>query len=362
MRETTKLINLENIGKKLEEVASKSLDECSVKMEKDILIFPVGPVPNKGFTEKFASELVDGVLAKTGFGKQQPQYQKDSSTRVNTAEVIDKFIEDRKFRGCRLGTTANYERFLKRSFNGFSHVPTDPTIIRGILSNFNGDTKLTYWLYFSAFYRFCEEEYSLPNPMVKVPRPNKRKTLPDHLNPEQKAQLQEADLSVRDRAVINLFAETAVRPGEVAGTYGNHPLRFCDIHEGHIEVSGKTGERIIPIRPKMRLMLLSLKDSRSADAPVFTSDNNGAALTRWGLHKVVKRAFATADIKGVKACPYTLRHSFGGDFLAQGGDVATLQRILGHKNVTTTMIYTHIADKAVFDAYRRHGPGANNNK
>lgn len=282
------------------------------------------------------------------------------SSSISTTEAIDKFIEDRKFRERGPGTVANYDQFLKRSFNRLTRVPTDPAIIRGILSNFNANTRRTYWLYFSAFYHFCEQEYGLPNPMVRVPKPAKAKTLPDHLNPQQKQQLQGANLCHRDRVIINLFVETAVRPGEVAG-YGNHPLRFCDIHEEHIEVSGKTGERIIPIRPEMRNMLLSLKDSRSADAPVFTN-NQGYALTRWGFGKVVKRAFNAARIKGVKACPYTLRHSFGGDFLAQGGDVASLQKILGHKNITTTMIYTHIADKAVFDAYRRYAPGANNNK
>lgn len=282
---------------------------------------------------------------------------------VFTAEAVDRFIQDRKFRECRPGTVANYEQFLKRSFSGLAYVPTDPAIIRGILGEFSGDTKLTYWLYFSAFYRFCEQEYpGFPNPMVRVPKPHKGKALPDHLNPQQKQQLQEANLGPRDRVIIKLFAETAVRPGEVAGTYVDHPLRFCDIYEAHIEVSGKTGERIIPVPSELRDMLHSLKGGRPADAPVFTSDNNGAALSRWGLGKVVKRAFAIADIRGVKACPYTLRHSFGGDFLAQGGDLASLQRILGHKHIATTMIYTHIADKAMFDAYQRYGPGANNNK
>lgn len=137
-------------------------------------------------------------------------------------------------------------------------------------------------------------------------------------------------------------------------------LRFCDIYDDHLKVSGKRGERVVPITPELRDMLCLLQDSRSEDSPIFVNERNGHYLTVWGLRKVVKQAFNVAGITGVKPTPYTLRHSFAGDFLARGGDLATLQKILGHSNITTTMIYTHISDRAVADAYRKHGPRANN--
>lgn len=277
---------------------------------------------------------------------------------LSAKEAIDAFLEDRKFRDCSPKTLGNYSHFLRRFVGQFSHVPTDHRMIRQLLSNYKGKTKETYWLYFSAFYGFLEKEYGLPNPLARLPAPHEPRRVPSHLNPEQKARLAEIKLNPRDRALVNLFCESAVRPGEILDSHG-HPLRFCDIHEDHIRVAGKRGERIVPITPQTRDRLLSLQGSRPSDSAVFTRDD-GHPLTYWGLRKIVDTAFKKAGITGVKVCPYTLRHSFAGDFLARGGDLATLQKILGHANVKTTMIYTHIADQQVMDSYRRHGPSAIN--
>ncbi|NVM23476.1 MAG: tyrosine-type recombinase/integrase [Desulfobacterales bacterium] len=277
---------------------------------------------------------------------------------INAKEAISAFLEERKFRNCSPKTLYNYSHFLPRFIGQFSQVPTDHKLIRGLLNNYKGKTKETYWLYFSAFYGFLEKEYGLLNPLARLTPPHEPKGMPSHLNPEQKVRLAEINLNPRDRALVNLFCESALRPGEVLDSHG-HPLRFCDIYEDHIRVSGKRGERIVPITPQSRDGLLSLQGSRPADSAVFTRDDDHA-LTYWGLRKIVGTAFKKAGITGVKLCPYTLRHSFGGDFLARGGDLATLQKILGHANVKTTMIYTHIADTQVMDSYRQHGPSAIN--
>jgi len=278
---------------------------------------------------------------------------------LSVKEAIAAFLEDRKFRECSPKTLGNYSHFLRRFIGQFNQVPSDHKLIRSILSNFKGQTKETYWLYFSAFYRYLEHEYGLPNPMARLPRPREQRRLPSHLNPEQKIRLAQVSLSPRDRALVSLFSESAVRPGEVIGDSRGHPLRFCDIYEDHIRVSGKSGGRIVPITPQTRDGMLQLQGSRPSGSPVFTADD-GHALTYWGLRKIVATAFRKAGITAVKQGPYTLRHSFGGDFLAQGGDVATLQKILGHANIKTTMIYTHIADKQVMNSYRRYGPSAIN--
>lgn len=274
-----------------------------------------------------------------------------------TKEAIDAYLDDCRFRGCSERTIFNYGNFLYRVLKPFEKIPTDHRVVRHILSNYKGETMTTYRRYLFGFYRFMQEEYEFPTPMTKVPKPREEKRIPDHLNPEQKRNLKESKLSPRDRALTDLFADSAVRPGEVADSHG-HPLRFCDIYEDHIKVTGKKGERIVPITAETRDRLLAFQGNRPSDSPVFLGKKG--ALTQWGIRKVIKRAFAAAGIRGVKACPYTLRHSFGGDFLAQGGDVAILQRILGHANIKTTMIYTHIADKAVMSGYQKHGPRADN--
>ncbi len=312
---------------------------------------------------KFPEEILDSLtpgmtirVDESGAVRVEKPADPPSRPLLSTKEAIDAFLGDCKFRCCSERTIYNYGSVLHRVLGPFDHVPTDHKVIRRVLSNFKGETMATYRRYLFGFYHFMQEEYGLANPMPKVPKPRQEKRLPDHLNPEQKRQLEEASLSLRDRALLSLFAESALRPGEVADSH-RHPLRFCDIYQDHVKVAGKRGERIVPVTVETTDRLFALQGSRPSDSPVFLG-NNGQALTHWGIRKVVQRAFAAAGIRGVKACPYTLRHSFGGDFLAQGGDLAMLQRILGHANIKTTMIYTHIADKAVMDSYRQHGPGA----
>lgn len=275
---------------------------------------------------------------------------KIAKTAKSPSDIRKEYLDDCRFRGCTRRTTTNYGNLLNHFLHGRKQIPTEPAEIRGFLASFKANTYRTYWHHLSAFYQYLEREYGLANPMPKVPKPREDKGLPAHLNPEQKTQLEQAELSRRDRAIIKLLADTAIRPGEVCGEHG-HPLRFCDIYDDHIKVWGKRGERVVPINAETRSLLLSLQQGQPSDNPVIR-------LTEWGLRKVVRRAFRAAGIAGVRASPYTLRHSFGGDYLARGGDLATLQKILGHANVKTTMVYIHLADKQMFSSYKRYGPGA----
>lgn len=316
---------------------------------------PLSGLPDEPGVADIGLEAIQDIKQDSPFVEVVPRGKRKRKALAG-GELVREFVEDRAFRGCTQRTLTNYSNVLTRFLDGSGQViPTDPAAVRRFLAPFKGSTKETYWRYLSGFYGFLETEYGFASPMPRVPKPPRGKRLPSHLNPEHKRLLEETELNPRDRAVIRLFAECAVRPGEVAGDRG-HALRFCDIYEDNILVSGKTGDRAVPIMPQLRDVLLALQDGRPADSPVFLGHKG--PLTTWGLRKVVRKAFRAASITGVKASPYTLRHSFGGDFLARGGDLATLQKILGHANVKTTMIYTHIADKAVFDAYRKYGPGA----
>ena len=247
---------------------------------------------------------------------------------------------------------------MRRFFKEYSTIPTDPKVIRHLLAPFKGNTILTYWRWLSAFYTYLESEHSLPNPMCHVPKPKVSKKLPDHLGSEQKRVLADTELSTRDMAIIKLFLETAARPGEVAMKHG-HPLRFCDIYDDHIEVCGKKGDRFIPITYELKDALLSLQDGRPSDAAVFVN-KYGNPMTEPRLRKVVRQAFNKAGIDTARPTPYTLRHSFAGEFLNNGGNIAALRQILGHSKIETTMIYTHISDKSVVESYRKYGPRGNN--
>jgi len=319
------------------------------------------PEPDKIDTE--IDQLGAEVEKKAGELLKQAASQAIVKRQIGVETALAEFAKDRKQRGRREQSTIkhNYIPFLRRFFAGDETVPTDPEIIGKRLEPYSQNTHNTYWLYLHAFYHFLEVKHGLPNPMTPdtVPRPGTEDTLPRHLNPEEKRQLEDvkSKLTPRDRALIDLLQGTAIRPGEVVGDNGHHPLRFCDIYDNHIEVSGKVGERVVPISPELRDDLLSLRDGHPADSPIFLADRGGR-LTQSGLGKIVKRAARQAGIKG-RVTPYSFRHSFGAEFLAGGGDLATLQRILGHKHIETTMIYTHLADRQMIDTYRRTR-GANN--
>lgn len=312
--------------------------------------FPRGPeVDLKQYRPVLEPPEIVAKVGKSGWQLPQP---------LPSKLALQEFRENLDFVGRSQTTITTYTSCVGRFLEGHEEVPADYRVVRGFLAQFKGrNTRNTYYLILASFYSFLEREHGLPNPMPKVGKPGLDKTLPDHLNPEQREQLLSAPLSPRDEAMLRLLAETGVRPGEIAGQHG-HPLRFCDIYSEYMEVSGKTGERIVPVSPEMRDRLKQLREGGPSDSPIFR--NRGNALTTWGIRKLVKRAFSAAGIRGVRPCPYTLRHSFGGEFLSRGGDVAFLQKILGHRDIKTTMVYTHIADRAVLDAYRRYSPGANN--
>ena len=335
MRETTKLINLENIGKKLEEVASKSLDECSVKMEKDILDIPVGPVLVKGFTEKFASELIDGVLAKQGFGKQQPQYQKDSSTRVNTAEVIDKFLNAKQVR-VKPVSLKSYGDTLRAFARYYPTLPTEPEPIEQYLARYSAEntSARNVYIVLRLFYKFVSERLNLPNPILKVEKPRGRAKPPEHLSVKQARALLDAIESDRERGLVYVLLGLGLRLSEALR------LRFCDIGERTILITGKERVEPMPLISEIREALLKLADGCCPDDHVFRGRQG--ALSEPTIQLIIKKLFARAGISGVRSSPHTLRHSRGVIQSIAGLDSYSSRRLLRHASTEMTDKYTEL--------------------
>lgn len=150
-----------------------------------------------------------------------------------------------------------------------------------------------------------------------------------------------------------LFSEVGPRPGEIADP-ADHLLRFVDIHGDHMEIEGKVGPRAVPISPGLRQALLGLRGGRPLDDPVFLDDRCTHYLTVSGLRRSVRRVMEGAGIsRGVKLCPYTLRHSVGTQAVEDGTDLDVVQRVLGHRSINTTMKYRHISGAQVKAAWKR---------
>lgn len=222
-------------------------------------------------------------------------------------------------------------------------VPESPEAIEGYLA-LRGPSAYTRHAHFRvlrSFFRWLHERYGLADPMrlLKAPvlRPKPMRTLS---LAELTRLLEATEGSVRDRVLVMLLVDTGLRIGEA------HSLTAQALGDGVITVRGKTGERIVPVST---LVLDLLRE-------VLPWAGAKGRLTLSGLQQVVRRAMARAGITGARASPHTLRHSFAKQYLMAGGDVFSLQRIMGHRELATTQRYLALVDGDIITQHRRFSP------
>lgn len=200
-----------------------------------------------------------------------------------------------------------------------------------------------------------------PTERIESPRVGRR--LPDVLTRDEVLALLEApdperDLYWRDRAILELFYATGMRVSELVGL----PLTALDLEEGFCSVFGKgSKERLVPVGRQARAALERyLREVRprldrgEGEGIVFLS-HFGRPLSRMGVWKLVKEA---ADAAGIdkKVSPHTLRHTFATHLLEGGADLVAVQELLGHADISTTQIYTHLDREYLRDVHRRFHP------
>ena len=182
------------------------------------------------------------------------------------------------------------------------------------------------------------------NPVADLEYPKLRKSLPKYLTLEQSSALLQAvsgQNQARDYAILMLFLNCGIRRSELVG------LNMTDVYEDRIRVIGKGNkERFVyfgsscrkaidaylPIREKM-----VLTDNRA----LFGS-RNGNRISVDAVHALVKKAFLKAGLDATQFSAHKLRHTAATMMLSGGVDVKTVQEVLGHENLNTTQIYTHI--------------------
>jgi len=214
------------------------------------------------------------------------------------------------------------------------------------------------------FFRFMAIEGYLRRDVTEViESPRLWKLLPQVLSiSEVELLLRQPDVStprgLRDRAVLELLYASGLRASELVS------LRVEDVNlqSGFVQAWGKGGrERIVPVGrkaaeaigeylEKSRPLLLKNKIS----SHLFIS-RLGKAFTRGWLWCLVKQYISRAGIKK-KVSPHTLRHSFATHILSQGADLRVIQELLGHSNIGTTQIYTHVDRERLKDVHRKFHP------
>jgi integrase/recombinase XerD len=216
-----------------------------------------------------------------------------------------------------------------------------------------------------SFYKHLRREGvrdSDPTAALSTPRRGAR--LPGVLGRSEVARLLEQPkgtdpIALRDRALLELMYACGLRASEAVDLELSH----IDTDDGILRARGKgSKERIVPVgKAAMRAVNAYLARGRPqligarAEKHLFVNFR-GAGLTRQGLYKIIQRHAASAGLKA-KMSPHTLRHSFATHLLAGGCDLRSLQEMMGHADVATTQIYTHLSThqlkKAYFSAHPR---------
>lgn len=170
-------------------------------------------------------------------------------------------------------------------------------------------------------------------------------------------------VGIRDKAMLELLYATGMRVSEII----NLKLEDVNLHLGYLRCIGKRGkERIIPIGSKAtRLVGLYLEKVRPShkglgrvtgrEMRILFLNPSGRRFSRVGLWKIIKKY---AHLSGItkKITPHTLRHSFATHLLERGADLRSIQEMLGHENISSTQIYTHLSRERLKDLHRKFHP------
>jgi integrase/recombinase XerC len=216
-----------------------------------------------------------------------------------------------------------------------------------------------------SFFRYLTREGHLEqNVLAAVRGPKCEQRLPGFLDTDEVVRLVEAPdrsnlLGLRDRAILELLYSTGIRVSELVGLN----IEDVDVIGEVAKVRGKgKKQRIAPMGRQAAVALsdyLNSPDRRKGNAPrdaVFLNRSGGRLTTRSVARLIGKYVRQTALKTGVS--PHTLRHTFATHLLNAGADLRSIQELLGHKSLATTVIYTHVSTEKMQEVYTKSHPRA----
>lgn len=217
-----------------------------------------------------------------------------------------------------------------------------------------------------SFYQYMvRERYLEKDPAAAMESPKLEKKLPRILTIGEVEQLlKQPDgllpTGLRDKAMLELLYATGIRVSELISLH----ISDVNLELGYIKCYGKGAkERIVPlgsIAARCVQEYLSKgrgKMVRSYEEPALFVNHHGNQLTRQGFWKIIKKYALEANIQK-EITPHTLRHSFATHLLENGADLRSVQEMLGHADISTTQIYTHVTNKHLKEVYDRTHPRA----
>jgi integrase/recombinase XerD len=217
------------------------------------------------------------------------------------------------------------------------------------------------------FFRFAQtQELLATDPSINLESPKIRRSLPGYLRLEEVEKLltqpdAKTTFGLRDRAMLEVLYSAGLRVSELVG------LRVSDLDTkvGCVRCIGKGDkERIVPIGKKaLAIVDKYLRDARpkligkAASGPALFVNRRGGSLSRVGVWKILSAYGRRAGLR-VGLTPHMLRHSFATHLLERGADLRSVQLMLGHADISTTQIYTHVVEERLKQIYKAQHPRA----
>jgi len=213
------------------------------------------------------------------------------------------------------------------------------------------------------FFRFLQREEEVEaNPVELLDSPRLPRRLPQVLGEAEVAALLAAPdpgtpTGLRDQALLEVLYATGLRVSELVGL----TIKQLDLRRGVVRPLGKGGkERVVPmVAPAVEKVQLYLDQGRprllkGRESPYVFINHRGGRLSRQGFWKLLKQYALKAGVKTLS--PHTLRHSFATHLLSRGANLRVLQMLLGHADLATTQIYTHLDADRLRQVHRKAHP------
>ncbi len=216
-----------------------------------------------------------------------------------------------------------------------------------------------------AFYNYLIiKDMVAVNPAYNLDTPKQEKKLPKILTTEEVEKLLacpssgDNDKCIRDKAMLELIYATGIKVSELISLN----LDDVDVNLGYLKCVGDNSARIIPLGhvaiEALRIYLDNTREAMSSkgESALFVNCNGGR-LTRQGFWKLIKEYAKKAEIDK-DITPHTLRHSFAAHLIENGADLASVQEMMGHKDISSTQVYTKLAKSRIREVYNKAHPRA----
>ena len=208
------------------------------------------------------------------------------------------------------------------------------------------------------FYQYCLRERRIAaDPTLKVDPPKRAPRFPKTLSEaDVEALLAAPDvatpLGLRDRAMLETLYATGLRVSELVAL----KIFEVNLQAGVVRVMGKGAkERLVPLGEEAVDWISRYREARRGDSDTLFLTDRGAGMTRQAFWYLIRRYGARA-IPGKRLSPHVLRHAFATHLINHGADLRVVQMLLGHADISTTQIYTHVARERLKALHARHHP------